>query len=278
MPEVLTIVYLVYIFISLYFLFLFALTFVQNRKEMFSYKKSKKNYSISVIIPAHNEEDTIRNTIEQVLKSDYKNILEVIVATNACTDRTVKIARELSKNYKKLKVLNLKIPGKANALNEALKIARGELFAVVDADSYPDTNALNSMVGFFDDTAVGGVTTRILVKHRDNFLRKMQAIEYKVIAFTRKLLDFLDSIYVTPGPLALYRKSALQKIGGFDLKNMTEDIEATWHLIHEGYKVRMSFILLYSVSTSFSFAYGANPMTLYSSPYFKKPRYCVAAV
>jgi len=242
MPEVLTIVYLVYIFISLYFLFLFALTFVQNRKEMFSYKKSKKNYSISVIIPAHNEEDTIRNTIEQVLKSDYKNILEVIVATNACTDRTVKIARELSKNYKKLKVLNLKIPGKANALNEALKIARGELFAVVDADSYPDTNALNSMVGFFDDTAVGGVTTRILVKHRDNFLRKMQAIEYKVIAFTRKLLDFLDSIYVTPGPLALYRKSALQKIGGFDLKNMTEDIEATWHLIHEGYKVRMSFI------------------------------------
>lgn len=241
MPEALTIIYLIYTFVALYFLSLFALTFAQNRNEIFSVPKSEKNPSVSVLIPAFNEEKSIRETVETVLKSDYKNLLEVIVINDGSSDSTLKIALELREKYSKVKVLNKQNSGKADSLNHGVRYSKGDLIAVVDADSYPDEHAISSMVGFFDDEKVGAVTTRILVRNKDNFLRKMQAIEYKVIAFTRKLLDFLDSIYVTPGPMALYRKEALMKIGGFDKKNMTEDIEITWHLIHDGYKVRMSF-------------------------------------
>ena len=194
------------------------------------------------MIPAFNEEDSIRGTVESVLKSDYKNLIEVIIINDGSKDNTLKIALELREKFSNVKVLNKENSGKADSLNQGIKFAKGELIAVVDADSYPDEHAISSMAGFFNDEKVGAVTTRILVKTKDNFLRKMQAIEYKVIAFTRKLLDFLDSIYVTPGPMALYRKSALEKIHGFDKRNMTEDIEATWHLIHDGYDVRMSFI------------------------------------
>ena len=242
MPEFLTIVYLAYMFVAIYFLSLFAITFAQNRKEIFSVPKTQKNYSVSVLIPAYNEQDSIKGTIESVFKSDYKNLVEVIVIDDGSRDNTLKIANSLKDRYANLIVLHKENSGKADSLNYALRIAKGELVAVVDADSYPDEHAISSMSGFFDDEKVGAVTTRILVRHRDNFLRKMQAVEYKVIAFTRKLLDFLDGIYVTPGPLALYRKSALIKIHGFDKNNMTEDIEATWHLVHDGYKVRMSFV------------------------------------
>ena len=228
-------------FIALYFLSLFTLTFAQNRKEIFSVPKPERDYKVSVLIPAFNEEDSIRGTVESVLKSDYKNLIEVIIINDGSKDNTLKIALELREKFSNVKVLNKENSGKADSLNQGIKFAKGELIAVVDADSYPDEHAISSMAGFFNDEKVGAVTTRILVKTKDNFLRKMQAIEYKVIAFTRKLLDFLDSIYVTPGPMALYRKSALEKIHGFDKRNMTEDIEATWHLIHDGYDVRMSF-------------------------------------
>jgi poly-beta-1,6 N-acetyl-D-glucosamine synthase len=242
MPETIVIIYLIYIFIALYFLFLFTLTFLQNRKEVFLSPKIEKDYSVSVLIPAFNEEKSIEDTVESVLKSDYENLVEVIIINDGSSDNTLKIAKKLEEKYSKVKVFDKKNSGKADSLNQALKIVKGELIAIVDADSFPDKEALHSMIGYFEDEKVGAVTTRILVRNKNNFLRKMQAIEYKVIAFTRKILGFLDSIYVTPGPLALYRKSALSKIKGFDSKNMTEDIEATWHLIHDGYKVRMSFI------------------------------------
>ena len=242
MGEVLTIVYLFYMFLALYFLLIFILTFIKNKNEMFAVPSVKKNYTLSIVIPAHNEEDSIRGTVESVLNSSYNNIAEVIIVTNACTDNTLRISKELARKYKKIRIIDTSIPSKANALNEAIKIAKGELIAVVDADSYPDREAINSMIGFFQDEKVGAVTTRVQVRDSDNFIRKMQSIEYKVIAFTRKLLGFLDAIYVTPGPLAIYRKSALTHIGGFDTKNMTEDIEATWHLVYEGYKIRMSFV------------------------------------
>src|SRR3989339_1083200 len=58
--ETLTIIYLFYTFITLYFLFLFSLTFMQNRKELSSYPTPKKIYSLSIIIPCFNAEKNIR--------------------------------------------------------------------------------------------------------------------------------------------------------------------------------------------------------------------------
>ena len=242
MVDFITGVYLAYMFIALYFLILFSLIFVQNRKEIFLVPKPKRNYSVSVLVPAYNEQDSIRETVETILKSNYKNILEVIILNDGSKDDTLKISRELEKEYGKVKILNKENSGKADSLNQGIKISKGDLIAVVDADSFPDSHAISSMVGFFNEERTGAVTTRILVRKKDNMLRKMQAIEYKVIAFTRKLLGFIDSIYVTPGPMALYRRSALVDIGGFDKNNMTEDIEATWHLLHKGYSVKMSFV------------------------------------
>jgi len=236
--QLLSIIYLGYMFLSIYFMSLFLLLFKRNRKVLFDYPKTKKKYSISVLVPAYNEENTIEDTIEAIFKSEY-SIKEIIVLNDGSKDNTSKIVKELMKKYEKLKLIDKKNSGKGDSLNQGLKIAEGELVAVVDADSFPSKDSFGKMIGFFNDEKVGAVTCIFSPRNRTKFIEKLQVIEYNIIAFTRKLLDYVDAIYVTPGPLALYRKSHLIEIGGFDSNSMTEDIEATWNLAYHGYHRRM---------------------------------------
>jgi len=237
--RLLSIIYLGYMFVSIYFLSLFLLLFRRNRKTLFNFPKTRKKYSISVLIPAYNEEDTIEDTVKAIFDTNYNYLEEVIVLNDGSIDDTAKIVRKLMKRYKKLKLLNKKNSGKGDSLNKGVEIAIGDLIGVVDADSFPAPDSFGKMVGFFDDENVGAVTCVFVPRNRNKYIEKLQVIEYNIIAFTRKLLDYVEAIYVTPGPLALYRKSALIKIGGFDSKSMTEDIEATWHLAYEGYHRKM---------------------------------------
>lgn len=242
--ESLTVIYLAYTFIALYFLVLFILIYIPNRKNLFFYPNPDRNYSLSIVVPCYNEEENIEGTVRALLDSDYKGLKKVIVVDDCSTDRSYDIIKKLSKKYPK--VLALKTPkntGKASgAKNYGAKFVTTELIGFTDADSYPKKDAITKMVGFFNDKNVGAVTARVLVKKRDNFIERLQSIEYKIISFSRKLLGFIGAIYVTPGPLAIYRRSAFNEINGFDEKNMTEDIEITWHLISKKYRVEMSLL------------------------------------
>ncbi|MDO8517109.1 MAG: glycosyltransferase [Nanoarchaeota archaeon] len=236
--KALSIIYLGYMFIALYMLFFFLILFLRNKKELLNYPVAEKNYSVSVLTPAYNEEDTIEDTINSVLASEYP-IKEMIVIDDGSKDKTIEIVKRLMKQYPNLKLLAKENSGKADSINQGIKIAKGELIAIIDSDSYPDKDSIKKMVGFFNDTSVGAVTCSVLVKHRNILLEKLQVMEYATIAWTRKLLGYIDGIWATPGPLALYRKSILLDIGGFDRNNITEDIEITWHIISKGYKIEM---------------------------------------
>ncbi len=236
--ELLSIIYLAYMFVSIYFLSLFLLLYFKNKKNLFDYPKTDKKYTVSVLVPTYNEEKTVEDTIEKIFAIDY-SIKELIVLNDGSTDKTKEIVERLLKKYPKLKLVNKENSGKGDSLNQGIKIAKGELIVVVDADSYPAKDSFKKMVGFFDDETVGATTCLIIPRNKTSFFERLQTVEYNAIAFTRKLFDYLDAIYVTPGPLAMYRKSALDKIKGFDKKNMTEDIEITWHLTKLNYQRRM---------------------------------------
>lgn len=240
--EFITVIYFFYMFIAFYFLFLFMLIYFQNKHYFFYCPKPNKDYSLSIVIPCYNEGKTIEATVKSVLDAGYKNLKKIIVVDDCSKDDSYKIIKSLEKKYPKVKAVQTpKNTGcAAGSKNYGAKFVDTELIGFTDGDSFIEKGAIDKVVGFFNDKQIGSVTCSVLVENRNNFVERVQSVEYKVIKFSRKLLEFIDSIYVTPGPLGIFRKSAFDKIGGFDEKNLTEDIEITWHLQAAGYKVKMA--------------------------------------
>jgi len=216
-------------------MFLFLLLFFSHKKKFYKKSSIKNIPSVSIIIPVYNEEKAIEKTIKNVKKLIYPKKIEIIVIDDGSTDNTYKITKKI----RGIKVLTKKHEGKAKALNFGLKYAKGEIVACVDADSYPEKNALMKTTSLFEKN-VAAVTTSIFVKNAKSLIERLQRIEYLFIAWSRKVLEYLNSIYVTPGPMSLYRKKVLLKVGGFDEKNLTEDIEIAWRLLKHKYKIKMS--------------------------------------
>lgn len=234
--ETITIIYLILIFASLYVSFLFLILFVKNRQDMFKDKISKNLPLLSIIIPAYNEEKTIAKTIAAVKNSNYpKNKLEIIAVNDGSTDNTLDVLKKING----IKIISKKNTGKADSMNQGIKQTKGNFIAIIDADSYIEKDALQKMMDYFRDEKVGAVTGAILVRKQGKLIEKLQAIEYTIIAWTRKLMEFVGSVFATPGPLSIYRKKVLKKIGGFDTKAWTEDIDITWNILKHGYKTKM---------------------------------------
>ncbi len=241
--EGITITYIVLFFFGIYFLMLFVLLSWRNVKQVFFYPQAKIFPPITIIIPAYNEEESILDTIKAVINLEYPSEKkDVIIVNDGSTDKTREVIEKFIKKKKGIFLLNKANSGKADSLNAAIKLAKGELIAVVDADSYPKKDALLKMAGFFEqDKNVAAVTSRVLVKNRNNLIEKFQDFDYEIIAWDRKILDFINCVYVTNGPLSIYRKDLVKKVGGFDPKNLTEDIEITWNLLSNNYKTHMSY-------------------------------------
>ncbi len=239
--EAITIIYLALMFISLYMFSFFIILTFKNRDKLFSYPKMDKEYFISILIPVYNEEESIGETIKHVMKLEYPlDKFEVIVINDGSKDNTKNIVENLLEIYPNLKLLNKENSGKADSLNKGIEIANGELIAVVDSDSFPSNKSLKKLGGFFNNPKMGAVTSFVTVRNKDsNIFAKIQSLEYVLLGWSRKLLDFVDSVYVTNGPLSLYRKSFVLEVGGFDPKSITEDIDITWNMLNHGYKTGM---------------------------------------
>lgn len=231
-----------YMFVGLYMLSLFFFIYINNRKKLFWYPEGKAE-PVSIIVPCYNGGKSIGKTIESLLELNYpKGMIEIIVVDDKSKDNTSEIVKRYTKKYSNVRLIvnSRNSGGAAEPTNIGIKAAKYDYIAVTDDDSVPEKDALLKMIGFLQkDKKVAAVTCAVLSQEPENFMQKLQAIEYNVIALNRKLLDCVDSVYVTPGPFALYKKSALIKVGLFDTKNMTQDIEIVWRLIYNGFKARM---------------------------------------
>ncbi len=120
------------------------------------YVEAEVTPSLTVIVAAHNEEADLPAKLANVLSVDYPaEQLEIIVASDGSTDRTVELARSVPGG--RVTVLDLPRAGKASALNAALELATGDIVAFTDANSMMSRETLRALVRPFADPDVGGV-------------------------------------------------------------------------------------------------------------------------
>ncbi len=225
-------------FISIYLsIFWISLLYLEEDKVKAKPKELKYFPFISIIIPAHNEEQGISKTLESVLGLNYpRDRYEAIVVANACTDKTVENVKKFEDS--RIKLVEIETPGKGHALNVGLKHAKGDFIGCMDADSFVDADILNHMIPNFDSPKVGAVISGIKVNNPKSFLEKLQWFEYIFVTFTRRLLASLNALHVTPGAISIYRKDIIKDLGGFDENTITEDLEIAMRLQYNGYDIK----------------------------------------
>lgn len=196
---------------------------------------------ISILMPAYNEEMVIGEALQGLLQLNYP-MYEVLVIDDGSSDHTVVMAQEIASRYPQVsaRIISQVNAGKAHALNFGMIQALGDLVVCVDADSrlHPDT--LTAGASHFRDPKVAAVGGFVEVANRNTLLLKCQYLEYLIsLQFVRRTLSLFGVVTVVPGPIGMFRKSALLGIGGYSRSRDTfaEDAELTIRLLAEGWRI-----------------------------------------
>lgn len=196
--------------------------------------------TFSVVIPAHNEERTIANTLTSVVNSVYpKEKFQIIVVDDGSTDTTVSIIKDLQKQnlFSGVRLVQQKNAGKAHALNNAMrKFATGEIIMCLDADSSVLPYSMQNAAMYFSDERVVALSANVKIRPTRSLLNLIQQYEYLVCYQMKRAHTFFNIEYIIGGIGSTFRRSALEKVKYYDTDTITEDIDLTFKLLRDGNK------------------------------------------
>jgi biofilm PGA synthesis N-glycosyltransferase PgaC len=194
---------------------------------------------ISIVAPAFNEGKVIEASIRSLLTLDYPHY-EVLIIDDGSTDDTLERARALEGEYPNARVQVLWKPngGKSSALNFGIARAAGDFFLCMDSDSALARDSLRAMVRYLEDPDVAAVAGAVEVTNLDTLWSKLQYLEYvKGLNLVRRAQGFVRGVSIVPGPIGLFRKSAVAGVGHYAHDTFAEDCDLTLKLLMDGWKI-----------------------------------------
>ncbi len=213
---------------------------------------------VSIILPAYNEGDQIEGSLAAFSTMDYPRF-EVIVVDDGSKDDTFDKARRFEGSYVwgTVRVFTKPNGGKWSALNLAYQMSSGAIILTADADGRIDPDALKRMVARLlanpKTVAVSGYTR---VMNRPNLLTNCQTLEFVMWSGALRIPQSLTgTVLCLPGPLALFRRAALEEVhrkfgaltdadlkpgvydGPFEGSTFAEDFDVTIALLQLGGRI-----------------------------------------
>lgn len=234
------IIFIFTIFIIIRYLLLMFFSLLQMiKRSAEEYSEPTTTDTVTIIVPCYNEQDVIIGSLKSLLQQTYPKI-EILVIDDGSKDRTYPLAKslEFDDGKRSLKVLSKQNGGKSRALNFGISKSRGNLVCAVDADSKLEKNAIMLLVQHFKNPDVAAVAGSVHVVNTDTFITSLQALEYiEGLNMVKNGQAFLKLVNIIPGPIGMFRKDAIAKVGYYDHDTFAEDCDLTLKLIANGYKI-----------------------------------------
>jgi cellulose synthase/poly-beta-1,6-N-acetylglucosamine synthase-like glycosyltransferase len=189
---------------------------------------------LTVLIAARNEEDAIRDKLQNTLSLDYpRDRLQIIVASDASEDATDDIVREFADRGVEL-VRSPERRGKVAAQANAAQKATGEIIVFSDATGMYNPQSLRELVKHYQDPQVGCVGG--VVKYRntqDTDVTRGEGLYWRYEMWLRQLESDSGSVTIVSGPMNSVRRSVYQP--GPD--HASDDAWHAFSTLAKGYKV-----------------------------------------
>ena len=214
--------------------------------------------TVSIVIPARNEESFIGQCVESIRRLDYpRDRLEIIVADSCSRDRTAEIARSMGCSV-------VDNPGRTalTGRNAGFAVAQGDIIAFTDADCKTDPAWIRNALRHFKTTGAGGLSGPTEVPCDQNPFGQAVGIVFSLAGLAGGTVHHghVEKAYETddlPGCNALYRREALAAVMPLPPGLISnEDVELNAALLREGFKLLMTpdvRVLHYKRSTPLRF-------------------------
>jgi biofilm PGA synthesis N-glycosyltransferase PgaC len=194
---------------------------------------------VTVIVPVFNEEAVIVPAIRALLELRYP-WFDIVVVDDGSRDRTYAMASAMAGRYGNtmLRVVTKKNGGKASALNTGIALAQSPYVLCMDGDSRLSPDTLRFAMRHFSNPRVGAVAGNVKVVNRNNLWTRLQALEYiEGLNMPRRAQGFMRAVNIVPGPIGVFRRDVLLRVGGYDADTYAEDADLTLKILTDGWQI-----------------------------------------
>ncbi|GFE70142.1 glycosyltransferase family 2 protein [Chroococcus sp. FPU101] len=197
---------------------------------------------VSLIVAAKNEEAVISRLVTTLCNLDYPlNKYDVWIIDDYSTDQTPVILDQLAEQYPQLNVIHRPANaggGKSGALNQVLKLTKGDIIGVFDADAHVSADMLKSVVAMFEASEMGAIQVRKAITNDEvNFWTKGQKAEMAVDSYYQQQRIAIGGMGELRGNGQFVRRKALESCGGWNEQTITDDLDLTIRLHLDDWKI-----------------------------------------
>ena len=206
---------------------------------------------VTIQLPIYNEQFVIDRLIDACCRIDYPRDRFEIQVLDDSTDETTLVAESIVQRYaigaeglppQPIVYLHRtnRYGFKAGALEEGLKVAKGELVAIFDADFVPPPDWLRRVVDQFTDPTIGMVQTRWTHLNRNySFLTQVEAILLDGHFVLEHGGRSRAGVYFNfNGTAGMWRRAAIDEAGGWQHDTLTEDTDLSYRAQLKGWKFK----------------------------------------